>query len=209
MTTVVCGATTFSHQIMQAAIIHPDMKQVIPLMPEEIRNKDGANKQDCEIEAGKRSVTNIRKAHPKLEIIVVSDSLHSKQPFIEHLKANEMNYILAAKEGDHKIMMEWVKEQRQLKEVSRLEIKDFVGRLHVYEWINQVPLNGNKNTIWVNYFEYWIKDQDKVTYHNSWVTDIEINDKNIRKLVKGGRCRWKIENETFNTLKRNFQRFIS
>ncbi|KJU87258.1 transposase IS4, partial [Candidatus Magnetobacterium bavaricum] len=112
-----------------------------------------------------------------------------------------MSYILVAKEGDHKIMMEWVREQRGLKKVSRLEVKDFTGRLHIYEWINQVPLNGNPKTLWVNYFEYWIKEQDTVNYHSSWVTDIEINDKNIRQLVKGGRCRWKIENETFNTLK--------
>ena len=35
-------------------IMHPDMKQVIPLMPEEIRNTDGATKQDCEMNAGKR-----------------------------------------------------------------------------------------------------------------------------------------------------------
>ena len=41
----------------------------------------------------------------------------------------------------------------------------------------------------------------KVTYKNSWVTDIEINENNIVNLVKGGRSRWKIENETFNTLK--------
>jgi len=36
---------------------------------------------------------------------------------------------------------------------------------------------------------------------NSWVTDIPVSEENIRELVRGGRCRWKIENETFNTLK--------
>jgi len=33
------------------------------------------------------------------------------------------------------------------------------------------------------------------------VTDISIDDNNIITLVKGVRARWKIENETFNTLK--------
>jgi len=105
------------------------------------------------------------------------------------------------KPGDHRILMEWVNEQRQLKEVSRGVVKDEKGRVHVYEWVNDVPLNGNEETVMTNYFEYWLIDKEKVTYHNSWVTDIPISRDNVRELVRGGRCKWKIENETFNTLK--------
>lgn len=32
------GEVRYSHEVLQAAIMHPDMPQVIPLMPEEIRN---------------------------------------------------------------------------------------------------------------------------------------------------------------------------
>ena len=195
------GNVRYEHQIVQAALMHPAMRQVIPLAPEAVRNTDGKDKQDCEIEAGKRLIRKIRKSHPKLKIIIIADSLHSKQPFIQEAKANGMSYILVAKSNDHKILMEWVNEQRQLKEVSRMEVKDGKGRLHVYEWINEVPLNGNADMLWVNYFEYWIIDKGKTTYHNSWVTDIHITEQNVAELVKGGRCRWKIENETFNTLK--------
>lgn len=191
----------YEHQIVQAAMMHPDMKQVIPLAPEAVRNTDGTNKQDCETKAGKRLLKKLRKSHPKLKIIIVGDSLYSKQPFIEEVKAGGMNYILVAKPDDHKILMEWVNEQRQLKEVSRIQVKDLKGRLHVYEWINEVPLNGNKEAVMTNYFEYWLIDNEKVGYHNSWVTDLPINEDNVKELVMGGRCRWKIENETFNTLK--------
>ncbi len=34
-----------------------------------------------------------------------------------------------------------------------------------------------------------------------WVTDLEPKQDNMKELVKAGRSRWKIENETFNTLK--------
>ena len=34
-----------------------------------------------------------------------------------------------------------------------------------------------------------------------YITDILITKENVEKLSEGGRCRWKIENETFNTLK--------
>ena len=195
------GKIRYEHQLVQAALMNPDMRQVIPLVPEAVKNTDGKEKQDCETETGKRLIKKIRKAHPKLKIILVADSLHSKQPLIEEAKAAGMSYILVAKPDDHKILMEWVNEQRQLKEVSRMQIRDLKGRLHVYEWINGVPLNGNKETVITNYFEYWLIDKEKVTYHNSWVTDISISEENVKDLVRGGRCRWKIENEVFNTLK--------
>ena len=37
--------------------------------------------------------------------------------------------------------------------------------------------------------------------HFSWVTDIQVTEENVSEIVRGGRTRWKIENETFNTLK--------
>lgn len=195
------GKIIYAHQILQAALMRPGKREVIPLAPEAILNSDGNGKQDCEISAGKRLIKKIRSAHPKLKILIVADSLHSKQPFIEELGRQGMSYILVAKPDDHKILMEWVGEQRQLGEVSRIEVKDIKGRVHIYEWINDVPLNGNKNAPLVNYFEYWLMDNGKVGYHNSWVTDIRIGGQNVEELVRCGRCRWKIENEVFNTLK--------
>ena len=41
----------------------------------------------------------------------------------------------------------------------------------------------------------------KCTYHNSWVTDLAVDEGNVREVVRGARARWKIENEGFNTLK--------
>ena len=38
---------TYSHQVLQGGIAHPDMSQVIPFMPEQICNNDGESKQDC------------------------------------------------------------------------------------------------------------------------------------------------------------------
>jgi len=37
------GRIRYEHQIVQAALMHPDMKQVIPLAPEAVKNTDGAN----------------------------------------------------------------------------------------------------------------------------------------------------------------------
>lgn len=201
VTTPKKGPPRYHHQILQAALVHPDCKQVIPLAPEPIRNTDGKDKQDCEINASKRILKKIRQTHPKLGIIIVGDGLYSKQPFIECLKEAGFSFILVAKPDDHKIMMEWVCEQEQLGEFSHWEYTDQKGRTHQYRWINKVPLNGNEKTCWVNYFEYSLIVKGKRTYHNSWITGIEVDRGNVKQLVKGGRARWKIENEGFNTLK--------
>ena len=99
-------------------------------------------------------------------------------------------------------MFDQIMEKEDLDQVHLLEWEDNKGAIHRYEWINDIRLNGNKSSPLVNYFEYSIiRDGDKITYTNSWVTDIHVSDINVAKLVKAGRAKWKIENENFNTLK--------
>jgi hypothetical protein len=191
----------YEHQIVQAAIVHPGKRQVIPLCPEEVRNTDGTEKQDCEINASKRLIKNLGNDHPHLPLIIVADGLYSKQPFVEALVREHMHYVLVAKEEDHRVLMEYAEGARTLKGTSRLEVRDVKGRRHVYEWIKGVPLNGNDDTPSVNWLSYELHDKDKRTYHNAWVTDLPLDEKNVEELVRIGRSRWKIENETFNTLK--------
>jgi hypothetical protein len=196
------GKQRYHHQILQSVIVHPDMRQVLPLAPEPISNRDGTKKQDCERNAAKRLIPKIKATYPKLNIIVTADALYSNQPFIDELKTADMSFILVAKPADHKLLFEWVTELIQLDDGGSLELADEKGRRHRYQWVNQVPLNGTKDADLVNFFQYQlVAKSGKVTYKNSWVTDIEIDQNNVVTLVRGGRARWKIENETFNTLK--------
>jgi hypothetical protein len=191
----------FSHHIVQAALVHPKRSQAIPLMPEQARNTDGMEKQDCETNAAKRLLGKLRKTHPKLPLVIVADGLYSKQPMIESVTSSGMHYVFTAKPDDHKILMEWVDEMRLLHEAMHMEYADRKGRTHVYEWINGAPLNGAKKSPLVNYFEYWLKDGKNVGRHNSWVTDLPIDDERIEEMVRIGRARWSIENAVFNTVK--------
>ena len=136
-----------------------------------------------------------------MKIIISGDDLYSKQPFINELKKAKMSFILVAKPTDHKILYEWIGEIKKMGKAFSLKYTDLKGREHLYEWINDIPLNGTKDAGDVNYFEYHLIAKGKVTYHNSWVTDIAVDKNNVTELVKGGRGRWKIENEGFNTLK--------
>jgi hypothetical protein len=195
------GVVRYHHNIVQAVIVHPDMRQVLPLAPEEVTNRDGTEKQDCEINAAKRLLAKLRKAHPKMAFVIGGDGLFSKQPFIDACKQQHMSFILVAKPSDHKALFEYVEEITAMGEAGTLELVDIKKRRHRYRWVNQVPINGSQKADDVNFFHYQLIVKGKVTYQNSWVSDIAVNDDNIVELVKAGRCRWKIENETFNTLK--------
>ena len=190
---------TYSHSVLQGAIMHPDKKQVIPLMPEAITNTDGTKKQDCESKAAKRFIKRLRDDHPRQRFIIGGDGLMSHQPMIETAKEYGMHFLFVAKPGDHKYMFEWLNAFSSLPVV---EYTDEKKKVHRFTWKNDVPLHGGNNAIMVNYIEYQqINPSGKVTYKNSWVTDILVTEENIKALARAGRCRWKIENECFNTLK--------
>jgi hypothetical protein len=73
------------------------------------------------------------------------------------------------------------------------------------EEIPWITIRGVRNVrsnveVRVNFIEYWEMGHDKVQ-HFSWITDLRVTKRNVFHLMRGGRARWKIENETFNTLK--------
>ena len=72
---------------------------------------------------------------------------------------------------------------------------------HRCRCLNTVALNESNQDVLVNFLEYWEVHSDGTTQHFSWVTDFSITRENAMHLMRGGRARWKIENETFNTLK--------
>jgi DDE family transposase len=195
------GSITYFHQMLGAAIIHPDLRAVIPLMPEPIVKQDGTDKNDCERNAAKRLVAKLRQDHPHLKFIVTEDSLSSNAPHIQTLQDHHLHYILGVKEGDHVFLFTQVQEAEHAGRVTYYERHDrAAGVVHRFRFVNAVPLNASNADIRVNFIEYWEIGADKVQ-HFSWVTDLRVSKRNVYRLMRGGRARWKIENETFNTLK--------
>lgn len=62
-------------------------------------------------------------------------------------------------------------------------------------------MNASNQDLLVNFIEYWEIRPNGKKQHFSWVTDLEVTKENVFLFMRGGRARWKIENETFNTLK--------
>ena len=198
------GTVRYHHDILQAAIVHPDRRQVLPLAPEFVRNSDANggdyDKQDCEINAGSRMLERLRADYPRMAAIIVADSLYSKQPFVEQLTAKRFSFLLVAKPGDHRNLYQDVDGLRRGNLLNR-HATDHRGERREYEWVTDLPLNGNPDSPRINFIQFRIVKAGKVTYRNAWVTDLVPTTANIAQLVGAARARWKIENEAFNTLK--------
>jgi hypothetical protein len=165
------GAITYFHQMLGAAIIHPDIRAVIPLMPEPIVKHDGTGKNDGERTAAKRFVAKLRQDHPHLKFIVTEDSLSSNAPHIETLHAYGLRYLLGVKEGDHGYLFQQVQAAEHTGRVTSYERHDrAAGVVHRFRFINDVPLNASHTDVRVNVLEYWEQSAGKVQ-HCGWVTD--------------------------------------
>ena len=142
------GEVTYYHQMLGAAIVHPDLKEVIPLMPEPIIKQDGETKNDCERNAAKRFFHKLRRDHPHLDLIVIEDALSSNAPHIRELHDHKLHYILGVKEGDHGSLFEHV---RQADREVRVRVWEFVdeatGVRHRFRFINQAPQNDSDQAL--------------------------------------------------------------
>ena len=192
------GTTTYYHQMLGAVLANPDLKEVIPLAPEPIIKQDGIEKNDCERNAAKRLLERIHSDHPRLKLIIVEDSLASNAPHIRHLRSLNFKFILGAKQSDHKFLFDYVERSQT---TVKYEFMDENGVHHQFRYLNDAPLNESNSDLKINFLEYWETSPKGKQKHFSWVTDILIDEFNIMKLMRGGRSNWKIENETFNTLK--------
>jgi len=194
------GAEQFYHQLLGAVVVHPGKKTVIPLAPEAITKADGQEKNDCERNAAKRLLPRIKEQYKHLRPIIVEDSLASNGPHIMLLKSLGFSFILGVKPGDHAALFKQVDARFERGEVEELEGEGEKGIKYGYRYANGLYLNEGNKDIEVNFLEYWEVDGKKQTIW-TWITDFELNRDTVEPIMRGGRARWKVENETFNTLK--------
>lgn len=190
------GDKTYYKQILGGAIVHPNLKQVIPFAPEPIRKSDGSAKNDCEMNAARRFLIDLRREHPHLKAIIGGDGLFSKAPIVLLLKSLGFSYIISAKPGDHKYLFDFVRPV--LKKYSYTSAE---GIIQEYYYANSVPINEANSGVEVSFLEYIETTSEGKVQKFSWITDIILSEKNVHQIMQGGRARWRIENETFNTLK--------
>src|SRR5262245_12706393 len=196
------GELSYYHQLLGAVIVHPDFPEVIPLAPEPIQRDDGQQKNDCERNAARRWLKRFRKDHRHLPIIVVEDALSSNAPHIRDLRAEGCHFILGVKEGDHQHLFKQFRRRLEADEVEIVEDVDASqGVIHGYLFTNGLTLNEANQEVEVNFLEYREMHDDGPERQWTFVVDLDLTEANVPLVARGGRTRWRIENETFNTLK--------
>jgi hypothetical protein len=196
------GTVTYYHQMLSAVFVHPDLREVLPVMPEPINKQDGQQKNDCELNAAKRFFPAFRQDHPHLKVIAVGDGLTANAPLIRLLRLWNFGFILVAKPGDHSFLFKRLEEAYLAGAAGVVTIQDeTTAKVHHFRWVNQVELNESNPDVLVNFLEYWEISKDGKIQTFSWVTHVELSQEIVFEVMLGGRARWKVENETHNTLK--------
>ena len=187
--------------MLATVAVHPGMQTVFPVGCEAIVNGDGAVKNDCEMNALKRLLPQVRQAFGEEEpILQLLDALYHNGPCIRALQAEDMRFIIGAK-GDHyvKVQVERLRAQGQMQKQTWEE----KGRICTVEYAEGLLLSGSHPDIKVNYFS--LSEVDKKSgqqrFYSDWITDVGLDGLDMRELTAVARSRWKVENETFNTLK--------
>ena len=139
-------------------------------------------KQDCEIKAFERMAKRIKKNYPKQKFIITADALYCTAPMMDICKSNDWKYIFNLND--------------RLKNV----FKDFIDYI---EYFNDTNINNyylDKNYKYKNHkfnMIKFIEIKNNKTTNFHYVTNLEVNNKNIKNIVILGRNRWKIENQGF------------
>lgn len=200
------GTIEYYHQAVAAVLTHPETGEVLPIAVEPIIKQDGQTKNDCERNATKRLLKRVRALHPKLKLIVVEDGLASNAPHIADLKDAHMHFLLGAKPGDHAYLFEQVIEAGDRGEGETVRVASASAEKIVKsetQVINNLALNKSNEDVRVNFLQHHEYDEESgaVSTRFSWISDMEIDRPRILLYQRGSRSRWRVENETFNTLK--------
>src|SRR5487761_1358331 len=197
------GGTEYFHGFLGASLVAPGHPRVLPLPPEFIAPQDGAEKQDCERNAAKRWLAQLGPAVAQYRPVYLGDDLFACQPIAAAIQSCGGNFILTCKPSSNQTIAEYL-AGAEFEEHRQTVTQSGKRSTHLYRWLTGVPLRASADALTVNWLSIEIRNaQGKLTYTNSFVTDLPVTAKTVAELAACGRARWKIENETFNALKSN------
>ena len=182
------GKIKYYKYVLEAKVVFFNM--VISIDSEWIENTNSnteKEKQDCEVKAFKRMAPRIKSNYPKLKFIITGDALYATNPmmdicdnynwkYIFNLKPDRLKEVASQFEGNIKLENETILSNYYLS-------TNIYHKKHCLNAIKYEELQNNKLVS----FRY--------------VTNLNINNDNIKDIVSMGRRRWKIENEGFNEQK--------
>jgi hypothetical protein len=203
--------TLYYHHVLEAKLLGPG-GVVLSLGSEFIENADAGDvqgrtaeeiKQDCELQAAHRLLPRIKKAYPQLAFVLSVDSLYACGPLFALAKDLKWSYVVTFKEGRTPAL--WQEFQALLpacpENYLRRQWAD--GPVQEFRWVNQLDYQDSDGRRWkLNALECTETSAAGERRYFAWLTQLPVGRKTVEEIAqKGGRYRWKIENEGFNRQK--------
>ncbi len=204
--------TTYMHQVLEAKLLGPD-GTVFSIATEFIDNRDIQDspaeasaerlKQDCELKALRRLLGKLRGEYPQLRICLSGDSLFGCGEGFQIAKDYHCDYIYVFKPGRTPAL--WDDFQGLLKLCPDQVVTGITpkGTHQEYRWVNGLRYKDSAGRNWtMNAIQLKETDKEGKETAWAWLTPLEVTRKTVVEVsTKGGRERWRIENEGYNTQK--------
>lgn len=205
------GGTRYLHQVLEAKLLGPN-GIVVSIDSEFIENTDASAaqsadpeliKQDCELKAFARLARRLKQEYPQLKIVVAVDALFACGAFFQIIHDLDWSYVVTFKEG--RLPTVWDEFQRLLPlcpdNVRTWSLPNRTRR--VLRWVNDLEYTDSDHRPW-SFHAVLCEDTSPqgVVQRFAWLTPLPVSASTVDDIaMKGGRSRWKIENEGFNRQK--------
>jgi hypothetical protein len=192
------GKTVYFHPVLEAKLVTAN-GFAFSVATEFIENPgEKYDKQDCELKAFYRLEKTLKARFPRTPLCLLLDAIYAGKPVFDICKANHWEFFITFKEGS---MPALYQEARALLELSprNEKVVSHVDKKQKFRWVESLPYEGHDLKA---IFCGETRDSAAPPGLFAWLTNFAVTKHNVEKLANnGGRLRWKIENEGFNTQK--------
>jgi len=192
------GSIQYFAYVLDAKLITP-CGMALSLATERLTNEGNEqfDKQDCELKAFSRLVDKLHQLFPRTLFCLLLDGLYANQNVIRLIESKQWKYIITFKEGSMPERYTEALALANMQQDHRLRLtQDHCTQ--VIRWVHQLPIAEFTPDV---LFCHETPEGKEAT-HFVWLTNFSLNSNNIQHIAnKGGRLRWKIENEGFNVQK--------
>lgn len=196
------GTRLYYHHVLEAKLVTPE-GLAISVGSEFIENADPqASKQDCELKAFGRLTGKLKRHFPQLRLCLLLDALYANGTVLHTCWQNHWKYIITFKEGSLPAVWQEYQTLRQMQPENRKTCQPRQGCRQQFAWVDQLSYTddqGREHTF--SAFQCQEDEGDQQRFF-AWITNFSIRADTVAALAnRGGRLRWKIENEGFNIQK--------
>jgi hypothetical protein len=157
------------------------------------------DKQDCELKGFMRLARTLKATFPRMPFCILLDSLSANQPAIGLCEIYGWDYIINFKSGSMPARYKEAEALCKLEPQNRYTQK-LKSCKQNFRWAADVPVGTSRST--VLWCEEIPENGEPTTF--CWLTNFTVKSDNVHDIAnKGGRLRWKIENEGYNVQKKH------